>query len=414
MTVDKDDYNGVLASPKGRDEVDLMKLVLHKPVPDNGGDVKLTVTAGSVVLWKESTHQNKHTLTSGSITFPTTDLDKTIWVELTAASVTLRDVTLTLTYGGATDTVRATGIWATRTGGFRNSNPPTTLTTAAMNSNLGSNQITVAAPAGFAVGDHIIIFGPTPKNFDITAITGSVFSLNDVLGTAAGAGNDVRIGMSREIDKTVMIDSFLIGGGKLGAAHVSPRTNNAMEMQFTVGPPGIGSEPGVVFDISRQRESYAWRLDLGLGMWFPYPDGKFNGRFPISDEGVNDDTPTNNQQDEFNTPVANHIYSRDMPGLTTDVAGGSQRLVLRFNMREFVRVKLNGIPFTNVEGPAEGSRASPKAEWYSRMDVIMDNKTGLWTRNNIQPANEKENEIELGQKSLSRNIPPGAPPIPNP
>ena len=102
-----------------------------------------------------------------------------------------------------------------------------------------------------------------------------------------------------------------------------------------------------------------------------------------------------------------------MPGVQTDQAG-YQRLVLRFNMREFVRVKLDGNPFTNVNGPAEGSRASAKVKWFSRMDVTKDNGTGLWVRNNTQPLNENENEIKLGQKSLSQNIPSGAPPIPNP
>ena len=119
------------------------------------------------------------------------------------------------------------------------------------------------------------------------------------------------------------------------------------------------------------------------------------------------------QQDEDNTPTANHIYSRDMPGLGSDAAI-YQRLVVRFNMREFVRVRLDGTPFTNVNGPAEGSRASAKTGWYSRMDVTRDNATGLWVRNHTQPLNENENEIKLGQKLLSQNIPSGAPLIPTP
>ncbi|HQZ65639.1 MAG TPA: hypothetical protein PLY87_11210, partial [Planctomycetaceae bacterium] len=287
---------------------------------------------------------------------------------------------------------------------------------AAMNSNQGSNQITVAAPGGLAVGDHIIIFGPTPKNFNITAITGSVFTLNGTLGAAArsqsGAVIEVREGMSSDIDNVGMINSFLEGGGKLGAAHVSPWTINAMEMQFTVGPPGIANEPGVVFDISRQRESYAWRMESN-NQWYPFDTDPFIGNWPTSDEGVNDDGPNNNQQDEDNTPTVNHIYSRDMPGVQTDEAA-YKRLVVRFNMREFVRIRLDGKQFTNVNGPAEGSRASAKVEWYSRMDVTRNSATGMWVRNNTQPVNENENEIKLGQKPLAQNIPSGAPPIPNP
>ena len=164
--------------------------------------------------------------------------------------------------------------------------------------------------------------------------------------------------------------------------------------------------------VIRQRESYAWRQEFN-NEWFPFEEGPFNGNWPNSDEGVNDDDPNKGQRDEDNTPVANHIYSRDMPGLGSDAAI-YQRLVVRFNMREFVRIRLDGTPFTNVNGPAEGSRASAKTEWYSRMDVTKNNTTGLWDRNNNQPLNENENEIKLGQKPLSQNIPSGAPPIPNP
>ena len=257
MTVDKDDYNGVLASPKGRDEVDLMKLVLHKPVPDNGGNVTLTVAAGSVVLWSEFTHQNKLTLNNGSITFPTTELEKTIWVELTAPSTTLRDVTLTLTYGGATDTVKATGIWATQTG-FRNTNLPTT-TTAPVSA--GGTTINVLGGT-FVAGDHIVILSPfgaipqhSPEGYDVLEVDGTNLILSPVLASDWPSTSQVRLGMSKEIDNRDMIDSFVKGGGKLGSAHVSPRANNAMEMQFTVGPPGIGDEPGIKFDITRQKES---------------------------------------------------------------------------------------------------------------------------------------------------------------
>jgi len=48
----------------------------------------------------------------------------------------------------------------------------------------------------------------------------------------------------------------------------------------------------------------------------------------------------------------------------------------------FARVDANGQAFTNNNGLVEGSRASGKIAWRSRLDVVKNKATGKWQRNN--------------------------------
>lgn len=76
-------------------------------------------------------------------------------------------------------------------------------------------------------------------------------------------------------------------------------------------------------------------------------------------------------------------------------------------MREFVRLKFDGSPFTspnNAPAP-EGSRASGKIAWHSQIDVVndfgaADRQTGKWVRN---PAATAVNNIALGP--IDTNVP---------
>ena len=113
--MDKDD-NSVKATANGRDEVDLMQLIIRKPEPDFGENVKLKVISGDVKLWEESTKETEILLTNGTVEFPTSTLPKTLWVEALAPSSSLRDIVLELEYRGCRDTVKGTGIWAVCTG----------------------------------------------------------------------------------------------------------------------------------------------------------------------------------------------------------------------------------------------------------------------------------------------------------
>jgi hypothetical protein len=130
---DQDTVKKVPNGPGGSsDEVDLMKLVVTPPEDPNPGNNKVTLTfAGPPVkLWKKSTKEIEVPLTNGSVEFTVPQLKQTggseFYIEALAVSNSLRDIVITSSYLGATDTVKATAIWATPTK-FRNKFTDTSL-----------------------------------------------------------------------------------------------------------------------------------------------------------------------------------------------------------------------------------------------------------------------------------------------
>jgi hypothetical protein len=109
---------------------------------------------------------------------------------------------------------------------------------------------------------------------------------------------------------------------------------------------------------------------------------------------------------EDSTPQKDHLYSLDFPGpFFPQSYADKDQYVIRFNFREFVRVKFDGQPFGNQNGSIEGSRASDRIDWRSRIDLIDPYLSTQWARNNSQPPGEVENEIDLGHKDLMQNDP---------
>jgi len=96
----ENDGNGVAG------EKDLMKLVIHPPTPNHGGEVELTVT-GSAEIWKDPGKKTVEKKRS----FKVSQLPLTRWVEVTARSEEIGTVRITATYNDASDTVVATGVW---------------------------------------------------------------------------------------------------------------------------------------------------------------------------------------------------------------------------------------------------------------------------------------------------------------
>lgn len=319
-TRDDVDDNGK-ATVRGRDEIDLMKLVLDKPESDLGGTVTLTIDGAFVRIWELPTKEREVVASGRKIHFSTSELPKELWVEAIAPSGRLRDIVLTAEYKCAKDTVRATAVWAEMSN-FRNS------------------------------------------------------------GTS----------LSADADSATINANFAANGGQFGANHVSPLTVNGMETEFTVTPPGIGAEPGIVFDVTRQKESRGWVIN-GNTTTEIFNIGVAPSSFPLKDEDPNDDNGTN---DEDNQPKNNHIYSTDFPGAAGDNAF-SDRFVLRFNFAEFVRVLLDGSTFSNTDHVIEGSRCSDRIDWRSRMDVLKDINSGKWKRNGGIAG---ENEIQLQHKPI--------------
>lgn len=106
-------------------EKDLMKLYVGG-YAGRSGEVKLKVTSGSVKFWESESKGTEIPQQSGSISFPipagTTGLDKTLWVEATAASKVVRDIVIEEIWKDGTgkehpptDKVRATAVWVEMT-----------------------------------------------------------------------------------------------------------------------------------------------------------------------------------------------------------------------------------------------------------------------------------------------------------
>jgi hypothetical protein len=226
-----------------------------------------------------------------------------------------------------------------------------------------------------------------------------------------------------------------------------PNTSNAMMMEFTVKPSGIGLQNGIRFDITRNFEEETRLTPLRGGIsqlnLKAFPDYKDKP----TDEPRAEGTPPRGSYDNDNDPRvwgwvgpqynSDHIYSVDAPGITTGLYkyysnnrivsdfAALGRVQRRHNFNEFVRVRLDGNGFTpgdaNKSGnaPVEGSRASDLIAWHSRIDLVPDTlhpvvdqygqlvlviypdgHIGPYYRYQRNTELAGENEIELGYKNL--------------
>ena len=227
--------DAVIATPYGRDEVDLMQLVIHKPVPDLGGSVWLEVSDPTRVrLWEEPTKVTEVVMDMyGNVTFLTTDLPKTVWVEITSPSNQLRDVQISSNYEVyAGDTVTATGVWVYLS---------------------AVEHDTKSAAELFAPG--------TPWH-DMT-------------------------------DPPRQTAEHVLGGTGLRPIVAGDPVRNAIWMRFEVAPNGAWNESGVRFDVTRRMEWAFWQVDSNQTV---YAHNYFE--FPDMTEEANDDSRTDDETNE--------------------------------------------------------------------------------------------------------------------
>ena len=316
--VDAWDEDGVIGTGDQKNEMDLMRLDIHKPVPDLGGTLTLTVSDVSKVrLWEESTKVNEIAMdTHGDVVFVTSGLPKTIWVEMTGASYALRDVQISSNYQGHGDTVAATGVWASLA--------------ACAYGDASYADLIMQAPWSEVVPGQ----DPQPLMEDI-----------------GGSG-------LRPVPTEVFgVDSVL----------------NSMWMCFTVSPPGIQDVQYVSFDVTRRVETRVWKLDAQKSVIPPAVEQK---NYPVPNEEANDDAA--GEEDESDEPNANqHMFAVDAPGPTHGwLLPGPQYCVARFNAEEFVRFAYG----VTVEGNGwQGSRSSGKFNWHVN-HTLQDDGTGHWMR----------------------------------
>ena len=227
--------DAVIATPYGRDEVDLMQLVIHKPVPDLGGSVWLEVSDPTRVrLWEEPTKVTEVVMDMyGNVTFLTCDLPKTVWVEITSPSNQLRDVEISSDYQGyGGDTVTATGVWA------------------------------YLSAVEHDTKNAAELFAPGTPWHEMT-------------------------------DPPRFIAEHLEGGTGLRPIVPGDPVRNAIWMRFQVSPEGVWNQAGIQFDVTRRKEQAYWKVNLqGLVYAHEYFE------FPEKNEEANDDAYTDDETHE--------------------------------------------------------------------------------------------------------------------
>ncbi len=344
--------DGAAAPRFGRNEVDLMGLTITVTPRDFSGPVLIEVTSGdNGALWRTSRKEGKGQNGFGTqrVTLTVDELGKlptpnVIWLEATKASEKLRDIVIRAYPNGAPDKgddVHATGVWT----------------------KVGTNE-------------------PRFAHDDMTA--DNLLKLPDWTEMNPGAITYLK----------------MVGGvGPLSSRVVpeisrNPGLFNGIAIRFTVTPDGIGKQPKVAFDISRQIEyrtlDYAG-TNILRNKFVP---------FPLTEEQANDD-PDN--KDESNTVThSNYFFVYDSPGFVYGAAG--TEAIARLNAREFVRVAFdNQRPVANISKDVnpnnlnprlgvEGSRASPYIPWLSRTRAIKVETA--WMRDPPAPPENEQNRIE--------------------
>jgi hypothetical protein len=278
-TTDKDDSD-VSAAASGRDEVDLMRIVLHKPEPDLGDKVKLKVVSGDVKIWDQSKKVTEVALTGGAVEFNTSDLDKTLWVEARAKSGALRDIALELEYKGCKDTVKATGIWA-----------------------------------------------------DQVASAHDLKSAADLFAEVAWANMT-----------TPPKDRIQVFGGVGMRPLSPTAGYNVIAIKWVVSPAGIGTEAGIVFDQGRQADGKVWTIDGGAATQIDakiFPTGAGVDEQSNDDSNEIDESDKPNNDNEFFSEDRPGLPSNTagiQNATTPDV------LVWRANFREYLRLGMGADP----------------------------------------------------------------------
>jgi hypothetical protein len=352
------DQTGVTANGAlGRDEIDLMKLELSQPqfwvgigpYPVTKGLVRVRVASGNVNLWTTPTKQNGTNVAD----LPPFDVSTafaqgkiTLWVEATAPSNALQDISLVYEYQapGATTwlplekkPVRATAVWVNKNNAWMTRK---------------------------AEVDSVNNPAPTPD--DLPHLT--------------------KDSVKNLIRKRTSLDGSRYGFGtftKPMKGFSDEQIGGRMLMEFKIQPIDV-EKLGVTFHVSRQAQANAYDI-LNDGKGKLTPDPAFTRRFPWLN-GKDNELPNDDYSDldKQNIPKDGYIYSWDAPGTGLD-AGNVAFSILRWTFKEWVRMRLDGKPFKNdVDHPdydmtektarqeVEGSRVSDKVDWHMVEYLVAD------------------------------------------
>lgn len=329
---------------RGRNEIDLMQLVLNKPVPDLGGTVTLKLlgaTDFTTRTWQKPTKEDPETRR----VFLTSELPVTMWVEAVMPTG-LRQIGYQLKYQGAEDLVKATAVWV---------------------------RLNKAYYTRASSGDENKI----PDNLDNTDVL--YLRKQTIINYQASDGSYYGFG---PYDETAGEDTTF--GGRI-------------LFEWQIQPSGVDNELkelGVLFDVTRQVKSRDYFIESGEQnlpvVTPPNSDEPTNKQeFPENQNPRKDnETPNDNgnKRDEDNIPCNSMIYSYDIPGEGSIMAGGDAFSISRKWFKEWVRIRLspysappdpNPKDFLNTNGVVEGSCASDKKDWHLVYYLVRDTN-GKW------------------------------------
>jgi hypothetical protein len=273
-------FTDAFGKVRGEDEVDLMKLVVHRPGDLLDGEgVDIVLREGDVRFWTQSTKGTQvelHPTTDKfAVEFGPGETSQTFWVEAPYHSNSLRDIVIDALHKRTKDTVRATAVWA--------------------------NKIAHESQ---------------------TRTTDAVFSEDP--WTVMGLYGPILAGISQ------------FGGTGLRNPHAVHGLVNVIVQAWQLFPIGIESVSQVKFDITRRGESNRWeRSDGNLAL---VPGAKIT--MPDRLDEVNDDDPFVADEDG---PIGRLMFVYDSPGLNPLPDPPVIEFAQRKNFEEFMRVAIGGV-----------------------------------------------------------------------
>jgi hypothetical protein len=319
--------NSVLATPNGRNEVDLMRLDIEmkgSPDPACGQFVELIVESGAITFWK--TPNKVEPLPD--LIFDISEFPATVFIEATTWSNEIGDIVLNVQYNDRVqDIVKATAVWVASERKF---------------AVRGNNNDGTIVPDGLPIN-------PNPY-----------FEFN------FGYMNTT---LRNIIQKYRSNDNSRYGFGSF----LTPSTNQECELggrilfEFTPYPKDVKlNDLNLSFDIGRRRQSNVNHLEYVNLNLIPHGD---NTSWPEQFEASNDDY-NNNDTDEDNKiePDSKDFYSYDAPGYPNALCRNSQYAYYFYSsdFKEYARVGfMNGTnnPFGNGIDAVVGSRCSEDIPW---------------------------------------------------
>lgn len=308
---------------RGVDEVDLMQLVVSRPVGYvAGSEVSIVLVHGHARFWDSKTKGNEYTLAPSNyfdVSFNEGEQTRTIWVEAFDYSTYSRDIIIKASYQGAIDIVCATGVW----------------------SRIYDYELALR-PADDVLAE-------TPFSL-LGANDGPRLSVQDDGGTGVRPANDTFIG-------------------------------NTIIMAFLVYPFDIVNEARVKFDATRRVERAATVLYDAPPTTHPNID------MPDLLDQANDDASNTEEAGPLGTPASGYyIFAYDSPRATLAMlTQGEKAMIVNQNLEDYVRVNVNGqLPAGNT---LSGSRASDKFLWNTKFTITKTGPGGTWVRSTQENSN---------------------------